>query len=145
MESASTVDALSFESRRMTMPRRRRNPMRLKPKRTKAPVIPDGLREAWGDELRTLSDLCIEFGLTNAQVRAIMRVHGWKERPRPTMAASIAKAPLPTEEEIAERAAQVRRGWSEEVLNARFCGKKRVPYTAPEYWMSELRQGGTTE
>lgn len=113
--------------------------LRMKPKRTAAPPVPSGLREAWDDPEKTLSDLCLDFYLTQAQLRSIARVNKWPERPRPTMQASIKPAADPTEIEIEERAAQVRKAWSPEVREHRFVGKKREGYVTPEYSAGDLR------
>lgn len=110
-----------------------------RPKRTAAPEIPSGLSEAWVDVTKTLSDLCLEFAITNAQIRAIQREHGWPERPRVRMEANIKRCPDPTEQEIQQRIAQVRNGWTEEVRLSRYQGPKRVEYKAPEYSLDELR------
>lgn len=113
--------------------------LKMKPKRTAAPPVPEGLREAWDDPEKTLSDLCLDFSISQAQLRSIARVNKWPPRPKVTMPASLKKRADPEEDEIERLAAQVRKGWSPEVADHRFVGQKKVAYVCPEYSAEDFR------
>ena len=80
--------------------------------RSTLPLPPrDEFIDAWFDETLTRADIKDKFGLSKTRCRRIAKEYGLPmERPN---FVDTTKSPDPTPEEIEERAAEIRRGWSE--------------------------------
>jgi len=115
-------------------------PTKLKPRRNNI-TMPEGFLKAWTNSRFTLSDICVEFGLCMAEVRKIARLHELPQRPPQSMQTKSASKRLPTPEEITERAAKIRAGWTEEMRSSRWTGKREQRYVVPVIDTSDLSLG----
>lgn len=69
------------------------------------------IKRLWGGDL-TLEEICEEIGMTKAEFLAEAAALGLENRPEPDVY-------VPTPEAIRMEAAEIRRGWSPEVLESR--------------------------
>lgn len=115
-------------------------PTKLKPRRDKI-EMPEGFLKAWSNPEMTLSDICVEFGFCLAELRKVARQHSLPKRPATPMHIKVASKVLPTEDEIAERAEKIRNGWTDQVRESRWMGRRRVEFSLPQIESSEITLG----
>lgn len=82
------------------------------------------IRELWSSDLRN-DELAEALGVTRGKLASIRERYGLPIRDLSAPKGNASHKPDPTEEEIAQRAAMVRAGWSKEQEEARWAGGPR--------------------
>jgi len=77
-----------------------------------------------------IADIAELFGLSRSAIYS--RAISWG------LSRTRAEPDSPSEEEIAEMTAEIRRGWSQEERSKRYVGPRRVPYSIQRYETSDL-------
>lgn len=97
----------------------------------KARVAVGRLREAWLSKM-SRKQICIQFNISESMLSTLAKEQKWpakeKSRGRPT-----GPEYEPTEEEIRQATAEIRRGWDEKETSKRAVGPRRIEWSAHEY------------
>lgn len=81
----------------------------------------------------TADEIQHQLGISHNRLYGLVRKHKLPPRPLIKGEPTTRQANDPTEEEILERAAEVRRGWSEKEHEKRRVGKRKTDWNIPTY------------
>lgn len=93
------------------------------------PIDTDLLRDLWFDSDVAITDMCVRLGVSSDTIYKNAKQMGLPRRPR----AERISDKDPTAEEIAERSATIREGWSESEKERRRVGGRRQEWTPPHF------------
>lgn len=93
------------------------------------PIDTDLLRDLWFDSGVAITDICVRLGVSQDTIYKNAKQIGLPRRPR----AERLSDKDPTPEEIEERSAVIRAGWSESEAERRRVGGKRQEWSPPHF------------